>query len=109
MEKRLTGKSRPPQRRLKQTEQGLHRIIQGFPIPTLMIDTDHRVIHWNKALETLRRIRAEEVVSSFFQLFENSEHRGRDRFTSAERAAAGSIQTSTFLERKTAFLTAGRL
>ncbi|MDD1663561.1 MAG: PAS domain S-box protein [Methanomicrobiales archaeon] len=36
---------------LRESEQELHAIIQGSPIPQFVIDRDHRVVHWNRALE----------------------------------------------------------
>jgi len=46
---------------LKESEQKLDCIIQGYPIPAFVIDKDHRVVQWNKALEELSKIRAEDV------------------------------------------------
>lgn len=42
----------------------LYGVIQGSPIPTFVIDRDHRVIYWNRALEELSGIRAEEVIGT---------------------------------------------
>jgi PAS domain S-box-containing protein len=36
---------------LKQKEAELHDILEGSPIPNFVIDRDHRIISWNKALE----------------------------------------------------------
>jgi PAS domain S-box-containing protein len=36
---------------IKRSEAQLNAIIQSSPIPKFVIDKDHRVIHWNKALE----------------------------------------------------------
>ncbi|MEN6438618.1 MAG: PAS domain S-box protein [Syntrophobacter sp.] len=49
---------------LKDNEQLLRSIIQTSPIPTFVIGRDHRVIHWNKALEELTRVKADEVVGT---------------------------------------------
>jgi len=49
---------------LRESEQRLHRIIQGSPIPTFVIGKDRRVIYWNGALEELCGIKAEEVVGT---------------------------------------------
>ncbi len=49
---------------LRDSEQRLSSVIQGSPIPTFLIGKDHRVIYWNRALEELSRIRAEEVIGT---------------------------------------------
>jgi signal transduction histidine kinase len=48
----------------KQQETDLRRIIEGFPIPAFTIGSDHRVIHWNRALEKLSGIPASEVIGT---------------------------------------------
>ena len=48
----------------KQREVELHRIIEGFPIPAFTIGRDHRVTHWNQALERLSGIPAGEVIGT---------------------------------------------
>lgn len=48
----------------RRSEQKLHSIIQGSPIPTFVIDKDHLVVQWNKALEALTNIRAEEILNT---------------------------------------------
>ena len=47
--------------KLRESEQRLHRVIEGSPIPTFVIGKDHRVIYWNRALEELSGIKAEIV------------------------------------------------
>jgi len=49
---------------LRNSEQRLSSVIQGSPIPTFLIGKDHRVIYWNRALEELSRIKAEEVIGT---------------------------------------------
>jgi len=49
---------------LKESEQHLQSIIQGSPIPSFVIGNDHKVIYWNKALEELSGIKAEEVTGT---------------------------------------------
>lgn len=49
---------------LTESEQLLHSIIGGSPIPAFMIGKDHRIIYWNKALEELSRIKAREVIGT---------------------------------------------
>ncbi|MFZ2448805.1 MAG: PAS domain S-box protein [Syntrophobacteraceae bacterium] len=50
--------------RLQDSEQRLQSVIQGYPIPAFVIGTDHRVVCWNKALEEVSHIRADEVVGT---------------------------------------------
>jgi PAS domain S-box-containing protein len=45
-------------------EQSLHRVIGSSPIPAFVIGRDHRVIYWNRALEELSGIPAEEVIDT---------------------------------------------
>lgn len=49
---------------LRNSELRLQSVIQSSPIPTFVIGKDHRVMYWNKALEELSGIRAEEVIGS---------------------------------------------
>ncbi|MEA3471342.1 MAG: PAS domain S-box protein, partial [Thermodesulfobacteriota bacterium] len=49
---------------LRESEQRLKVILEGSPIPTFVIDTDHRIIFWNKALEEMSGIFAEEVIET---------------------------------------------
>lgn len=49
---------------LREGEQELHAIIQGSPIPQFVIDRDHRVVQWNRALEQHTRIPATEVIGT---------------------------------------------
>jgi PAS domain S-box-containing protein len=50
--------------KLKESERRLDSIIQASPIPAFVIGKDHRVIHWNKALEELSRLGAAEVIGT---------------------------------------------
>jgi PAS domain S-box-containing protein len=50
--------------RLEDSAQLLQSIIQGYPIPAFMIGKDHRVIHWNRALEELSGIKASAVIGT---------------------------------------------
>jgi PAS domain S-box-containing protein len=50
--------------KLKDSEQLLQCIIQGYPIPAFMIGKDHRVIHWNRALEEVSGIGAPAVIGT---------------------------------------------
>ncbi len=39
-------------------------IIQGNPVPTFVIDADHRVTHWNRACEVILGIPAETMIGT---------------------------------------------
>jgi signal transduction histidine kinase len=45
-------------------QQILRSIIQSSPIPTFVISTDHKILHWNKALEGLSGIKAKQVIGT---------------------------------------------
>ncbi len=47
---------------LKESERKLQDILHGSPIPAFVMGKDHKVIYWNKALEKLSGIMAEEVI-----------------------------------------------
>jgi PAS domain S-box-containing protein len=49
---------------IREGKQRLQSIIDGSPIPAFVIGKDHRVIHWNKALEEMSGIKFEEVVDT---------------------------------------------
>ncbi|MFA4876872.1 MAG: PAS domain S-box protein [Methanoregula sp.] len=49
---------------LRESENKLNAVVRGSPIPQFVIDSSHRVIHWNDALEKYSGIRAEEVVGT---------------------------------------------
>jgi PAS domain S-box-containing protein len=49
---------------LKQRQAELHDILQGSPIPMFVIDRDHRVISWNKALEEATGIKAADLLGT---------------------------------------------
>ncbi len=51
-------------RRLVESERFTAQIIQGSTIPTFVINRDHVVTHWNRALERLTGMPAEEVVGT---------------------------------------------
>ena len=52
------------EKELKDSEQQLRSIIQGYPIPAFVIGEDHQVVYWNKALEEMSKIKANEVVGT---------------------------------------------
>jgi PAS domain S-box-containing protein len=49
---------------LRESETRLNAIIYGTPSPQFVIDRDHKVVYWNKALEVYSGIRAEEIVGT---------------------------------------------
>ena len=49
---------------LKESEQRLKSVIDGSPIPAFVIGKNHRILYWNKALEELTRIKAEDVIGT---------------------------------------------
>ena len=42
----------------------LHSIIDGSFIPTFVIDREHRVLYWNRALEEISKIPASSVIGT---------------------------------------------
>lgn len=57
-------KCKMDQIRLKANEARLNAIMQGTPIPKFMIDSNHKIIFWNRALEEFSRIPADEVIGT---------------------------------------------
>ena len=51
-------------RALGKSETVMKQIIQGSTIPTFVINEDHVVTHWNRALEVLSGIPAQEIVGT---------------------------------------------
>jgi PAS domain S-box-containing protein len=45
-------------------ERSLSRIIDGFPVATFVINNQHKVIHWNTAIEVLTKIKKKEVIGT---------------------------------------------
>jgi PAS domain S-box-containing protein len=50
-----------------ENEQMLKAIIQRLSIAAFFIDNNHRVLYWNKALESLSNIPAEEIIGTMNQ------------------------------------------
>ncbi|HUH67122.1 MAG TPA: PAS domain S-box protein [Syntrophales bacterium] len=50
--------------RLKESEQRLQTVLQGSPLPTIVIGRDHRIIYWNRALEELSGMKAGDIVGT---------------------------------------------
>lgn len=56
--------SKQAEEAIRNSEQKLKTILEGSPIPTFIIGKDHRVIYWNKALEELSGVKAEEAIGA---------------------------------------------
>jgi len=52
------------EKELIESERTLAQIIQGSTMPTFVIDKNHIVTHWNKAMERLSGISAEEILGT---------------------------------------------
>jgi len=52
------------ERELVESERALSQIIEGSTIPTFVINKDHIVTHWNKAMERLTETKAEDMVNT---------------------------------------------
>jgi PAS domain S-box-containing protein len=52
---------------LLNSEQKLRAVVYGSPIAQFVIDRDHRVVYWNRALEEISGIRASEVIGTNLQ------------------------------------------
>jgi PAS domain-containing protein len=48
----------------RESERYAYSIIQGSPVPEFVINRSHKVIFWNRALEIMSGIRAEEIVGT---------------------------------------------
>jgi PAS domain-containing protein/two-component sensor histidine kinase len=59
---RQAARKRRAEEALRENEEQLHAIIQGSPIPQFVINRDHRVVHWNRALEERTGVPASEVI-----------------------------------------------
>ncbi len=49
---------------LNESQRLMHNIIQGSPIPAFVIDKNHKILYWNRALEELSGLRAEDMVGT---------------------------------------------
>ncbi len=49
---------------LKDSEQSLKTILYGSPIPAFVIDRDHKVLYWNKALEKFSGMGEDELIGT---------------------------------------------
>ncbi len=48
----------------RQGQQMVEAVLQGMPVAVMVLERDHRVAHWNKAMENLTGVKAEEVVGT---------------------------------------------
>ena len=49
---------------LRESERKFQGIVQGSPIPQFVIDKDHRIVSWNRALEEYSGVNAKEVLGT---------------------------------------------
>jgi len=49
---------------LQRSKQSMREVLQGSPIAQFVIDSSHRVIYWNKALELLSGITESEIIGT---------------------------------------------
>ena len=62
--KLLESEQRRAEAAKRNMEQLLSQIIDGDPVPTFVIDADHRVTHWNKACAVVSGIPSNEMVGT---------------------------------------------
>jgi len=49
---------------LRESEQKLRAVVYGCPVPQFVIDRNHTVVYWNKALEEATGIKEKEVIGT---------------------------------------------
>ncbi|MGE4193831.1 MAG: ATP-binding protein [Pseudodesulfovibrio sp.] len=52
------------EKRLENSERKLNAVVYGSPVPMFFIDRDHKVLHWNTAIEQLTGIAEKDVQHS---------------------------------------------
>ncbi|OPY71585.1 MAG: Blue-light-activated protein [Syntrophorhabdus sp. PtaU1.Bin058] len=57
-------KRKQTEEELRKSEEKLRAIIQGSPIPQFVIDKDHTVIYWNRALEECTKMKVQDMVGT---------------------------------------------
>ena len=67
VQERKRGRRNQTEGFLKETMPELKAIMDSSPIPQFAIDHDHRILYWNKALEAISRIKAEDVIGTKHQ------------------------------------------
>jgi signal transduction histidine kinase len=50
--------------KLRKSEQKLRNILHGSPIPTFVIDSNHKVTYWNRALEVYSEINSRDIIGT---------------------------------------------
>jgi len=63
LEKELAER-RKTEAALRESEERFSQIIQGIPIPAFVIDNNHVITHYNRAIENLTGISADEIVGT---------------------------------------------
>ena len=58
------AKRKQAEEELRESRQRLNSIIDASPIPAFVIGIDHKIIYWNKALEELTKIKAQNVFGT---------------------------------------------
>ena len=48
----------------RRVEKRLNSVFESSPAPTFVIGRDHRVIYWNRAMEKLTGVKAEDVIGT---------------------------------------------
>ena len=52
------------EKRIVENDEMIFQIVNGSPIPTFVIDENHRVICWNRACESLTGFTAKEIIGN---------------------------------------------
>ena len=58
---------RKAQIELKENEEMLEKIIEGSPVPIFVIDSEHKITHWNNTMEALTGFRKKEMLGTNYQ------------------------------------------
>lgn len=58
---------RKAQIELKENEEMLEKIIEGSPVPIFVIDGEHKITHWNNAMEALTEFKKKEMLGTGYQ------------------------------------------
>jgi PAS domain-containing protein len=92
-----------------QESELLRSVIDGYPIPAFVIGRDHKVIYWNRALEELSGIKAENVIGTrqhWRAFYESKRPCMADLLVAeAKEGIEGSAENVTLLKRPTRRLT----
>ena len=48
----------------RSVEDMLAMIVNGFPLPSFVINKEHKVIHWNTAMESLSGVKKEDIIGT---------------------------------------------